>query len=256
MLQAELESLSAACARLWDLDSNRLVPGRDYVLDVGGGKKAYWSDDKAAEPLFKHVEPNVFDLPTFRAFYDLLDNYNRECGVEEVVTRQEREENGHFLDVICETSVMKYAHIWLAMNGQASPDLKQFKRELHNLWFKLYRRSSSFDSSGFEHVFVGEVKHGKVTGFHNWIQLFLEEQRGNIDYKGFIFPRRRGQEPDENSQIMTIQFAWGAELKSVSSTLIGVSPEFEIALYTMCFLSGNEDNFIEARPTITPRRVS
>ena len=37
-------------------------------------------------------------------------------------------------------------------------------------------------------------------------------------------------------------------LKSVSSTLIGVSPEFEIALYTLCFFAGGEDNHVDIGP--------
>lgn len=45
------------------------------------------------------------------------------------------------------------------------------------------------DSSGFEHVFVGETKGQDVIGFHNWIQLYLQEKLGNVDYKGYF---RRG----------------------------------------------------------------
>ena len=37
-------------------------------------------------------------------------------------------------------------------------------------------------------------------------------------------------------------------LKSVSSTLIGVSPEFEVALYTLCFFVGGEDNWVDIGP--------
>ncbi|KAF2531129.1 hypothetical protein F2Q70_00032711 [Brassica cretica] len=55
-------------------------------------------------------------------------------------------------------------------------------------------------------------------------------------------------QPDSETQLLTIQFEWNGVLKSVSSTLVGVSPEFELALYTMCFFMGREDNHIQLGP--------
>lgn len=55
-------------------------------------------------------------------------------------------------------------------------------------------------------------------------------------------------QPDYESQLLTIQFEWNGVLKSVSSTLIGVSPEFEIAIYTLCFYEGGEENHVELGP--------
>lgn len=55
---------------------------------------------------------------------------------------------------------------------------------MHELWFGLYRRSTTDDSSGFEHVFLGEIKDGEVSGMHNWVQLYEQEKAGNLDYLG------------------------------------------------------------------------
>ena len=42
------------------------------------------------------------------------------------------------------------------------------------------------DSCGFEHVFVGETRHGReIMGFHNWVQFYLQEKCGHVDYKGY-----------------------------------------------------------------------
>ena len=43
------------------------------------------------------------------------------------------------------------------------------------------------DSSGFEHVFVGETRGAdEVIGFHNWIQFYLQEKADHVDYQGYI----------------------------------------------------------------------
>lgn len=55
-------------------------------------------------------------------------------------------------------------------------------------------------------------------------------------------------QPDTETQLLTIQFEWDGVLKSVSSTLIGVSPEFEVAIYTLCFYLGREENHVELGP--------
>lgn len=62
------------------------------------------------------------------------------------------------------------------------------KELLHLIWFEHYPRSPKynvFDSSGFEHVFVGEHKRSKVNGFHSWVRLYLLEKEGNLDYMGY-----------------------------------------------------------------------
>ena len=47
-----------------------------------------------------------------------------------------------------------------------------------------------YDSSGFEHVFVGETRGAnEVFGFHNWIQFYLQEKASHVDYQGYILTR-------------------------------------------------------------------
>jgi len=113
----------------------------------------------------------VLERPTYKAFFHLLDNYERETGVEETVTQEEKAENRWFVDVCMETRPMKYCHAYLAHHNKAPKDEPGFKRWLHEQWFELYRRQGRNDSSGFEHVFVGEEKDGSVMGMHNWLQV-------------------------------------------------------------------------------------
>lgn len=58
---------------------------------------------------------------------------------------------------------------------------------LYHIWFTPYSRSPSvIGSSGFEHVFLGEIKKSQVSGFHNWLFFEKEEQEKDINYKGYM----------------------------------------------------------------------
>ena len=169
----ELADLSKACEKLWDLDFNRLVPGKDYEIDCGEGKKVYQKVDMAEGSLFTWVSDDVFRKPTFGRFLSLLDNYNPHEGCKEVVTSEEREEQASFIEEISRTAPIKYLHKYLASKGIAPGSYQDFKQMMTNLWFDLYGRGgTSGSSSAFEHVFVGEIKQsGEVSGFHNWLQV-------------------------------------------------------------------------------------
>ena len=249
---AELADLALACDRLWALDANRLTPGADYELDLQGRARAWESGvDHARRPLFKWVREGAIAGPTWAAFGRLLDNYDRSVGVDEVVTREKLRQDAAFLDAILRTPCVEYARKYLKAKGLArARDAARFKELLFEKWLRVYSRSRGhLDSSGFEHVFLGEEKDGKVTGLHNWLRMYLEEKAGRLNYLGHFAPRAAaakksggGRARDaglapESRQLVTVQFAWGAEVKSVSSSLVGTSPEFEIALYTLCFLA-------------------
>ncbi|XP_063751157.1 uridylate-specific endoribonuclease B isoform X2 [Eleginops maclovinus] len=173
------------------------------------------------------------------AFISLLDNYVSDTGEPEIVTPEEVAENHKFLDCIIQTPTMKIAHKYLAEKNLSPKDETKFKEQLYRIWFELYARkgASKPDSSGFEHVFVGETRGGRIViGFHNWIQLYLQEKMGHIDYKGYSVDAHSPQ-PDENKHILALQFSWKDGIKPKGSIFVGVSPEFEMALYTVCFLS-------------------
>lgn len=53
------------------------------------------------------------------------------------------------------------------------------------------------------------------------------------------------EEVDGNERMLSVQFTWQGFQKDISSMFIGTSPEFELALYTVCFLAGQEDNLIQ-----------
>lgn len=194
------------------------------------------------------VDERVFSRPTYKTYLALLDNYTAETGIQETITNTERQENWNFLRAVMQTGPMQFCHKYcVANNGDIPEDKEEFTKLLYKIWFHLYSRDrdgDGNDSSGFEHVFVGEIKDSKVSGFHNWIYYYLEEKKGNVDYRGYIKPRTK-HHVDNDDHILTLQFLWNGVEKTVGSSFIGVSPEFELALYTMCFLVGEENNQID-----------
>jgi poly(U)-specific endoribonuclease len=95
---SELQDLSKAADKLWSLDSNRLVYGRDYELQLQCYRR-FNDGDVADKPLFKRVDPAVFERPTFKTFMKLLDNYSAFTGDAEAVTSEEVKEGHDFLNV-------------------------------------------------------------------------------------------------------------------------------------------------------------
>lgn len=239
------QGLSNIFNELWKLDTNRLKAGTDYRIAVQG-KAGYVPQgsssarDYAAAPLFSYVdETKLSSIPTYSRFMKLLDNYERSTGVAEQVSTDEVTENNLFLDAVLDTAVMKRAHQYLIGKGQAQSDLRSFKSKLYYMWFRLYHRAygGGEDSSGFEHVFVGETKFGReIIGLHNWVQIYMQEKANHLDYKGY----KSRDQPDTDDHVVNVQFTWHGLLKPVGSAFVGVSPEFEIAIFTILFLSSTE----------------
>lgn len=289
----ELAEPSLACERLWELDANRLEANKDYRIRVRQGEVAYEPEAGSNETLFSYVDERVFsERDTFRTFAALLDNFDQKLGIAEIVLKKDKAEAWAFLSAALETKPMQYAHAWLAENGFAPRSVRAFGSLLYQMWFELYRRETRDDSSGFEHVFVGELRGGQVIGFHNWIQYYMQERKKSIEYKGYVLPisceihdkeceaRLDMFKPDSESRVASIGFEWHFRekkqacatsifpichtpcfphvspplrfqsdeqlgeyhhlLKTKTSMFIGSSPEFELALYTLCFLAGRD----------------
>ncbi|KAJ1529018.1 hypothetical protein HK096_009687, partial [Nowakowskiella sp. JEL0078] len=236
----QLENLSEACEALWKLDANRLTHGKHFELNLQHGKGLWEEGDAARDPLFCKVDIQLLkSRPSVNAFVALLDNYTSTAGIAEVFTKQELTENYRFIDAIYNTDPIQYLHKYLVAKHLSPSDVPSFKRILFDIWFKPYKRVVQNDSSAFEHCFVGEVRKDKgIIGFHNWIKFFLEERAGRVDYRGYIYPKKRNHAQTESSHVINIQLSWYGDVKPISTFIIGCSPEFEIALYTLVFLTG------------------
>ncbi|KAJ3179928.1 hypothetical protein HDU85_004212 [Gaertneriomyces sp. JEL0708] len=149
--QAELNNVQMAASKLWELDVNRLEPGRDFQINLQNATKVHATVDVARDPFFKHVHENIFRrLPTYNLFYCLLDNYHSHTGTSEKVTSEEIREQNAFIAELLKTPVIQYCHKYLAAKRLAPQDLSQFGKLLQEIWFTLYKREVANDSSAFE----------------------------------------------------------------------------------------------------------
>eukprot|EP00064_Thunnus_orientalis_P023309 superscaffoldBa00008674_g23545 len=147
--QGANQELTEVLNQLWRLDTNRLRPGTDYIISLQGragyvAQGSNYARDKARAPLFTYVnEDKLKSIKTYAHFINLLDNYEMSTGVSETVTSEELKENRLFIDAIMETDIMKCAHKYLVKKGQSPSDVSQFKRQLYDIWFRLYHRDRS-----------------------------------------------------------------------------------------------------------------
>uniref|UniRef100_A0A1D1YXW8 Poly(U)-specific endoribonuclease-B n=1 Tax=Anthurium amnicola TaxID=1678845 RepID=A0A1D1YXW8_9ARAE len=236
--EKELSNPKLALEKLWELDENRLQPGVDYGLNL---VLARTKDDNTSKKLFEFVDAKVGKLPTFQLFYHLLDNYIPQTGIPEEVDTHELEENKAFIKACLATSPMIYTYNYLKAKQILKGNITDFEKQLHKIWFNLYTREGYDDSSAFEHVFVGEVRDGEAKAFHNWITFYFYEKVGKIDYEGFISNKKKNEEPDPHSHVIEIRFSFEGAKKPFSTSFVGTSPEFELAMYTLLYYLNKED---------------
>ncbi|XP_061178285.1 uridylate-specific endoribonuclease-like [Saccostrea echinata] len=222
--------ISCLANQLWDNDVNR-VQVWEYEVNHQGQTTTSSTSDEAAQKLFTYLqEETVFQKPTYRTFIALLDNYTPSTSQTESQGSAEWVEIDAFLDAILATDIMNHLYNFLVEHGHVT-DAASYREVLKELWFNLYARSSSgpINSSGFEHVMVGETS-SKVSGFHNWIQFYLEEKNSAINYQGWVSRK-------QPLNIVAARFTWNGLSKAKGSFFVGVSPEFDIAIYTACALT-------------------
>ncbi|KAM9361586.1 uridylate-specific endoribonuclease A [Symphorus nematophorus] len=231
---AEIKAVSET---LYTLDSNK-ASASELIIDPQAlipNSETSSKTDLSPVRLFQYVdEQALFSRPTYAALLAVLDNYNRMTGQTEDFSPQELAEQETFVkETMSNTELGRELFAFLYTKGVYASE-EEFLHDLKMMWFGLYSRNNNkMDSSGFEHIFAGEVKGGKVSGFHNWIQFYLLEKRGKLNYYSHSFNGPWTTYPD----VMGMQFMWEGYYKQVGSAVIGCSPEFDFALYSLCYIT-------------------
>ncbi|KAM6979697.1 uridylate-specific endoribonuclease A [Aplochiton taeniatus] len=231
---SEIKAISEV---LYALDSNKASPSQLSINPQALVSNSQTSSQKdlSPRPLFTFLdEESLFSKPTYSAFLAVLNNYQRVTGQAEDFTAQQLAEQGTFLrETMANTELGRELFAFLYTKGRYATEA-EFLQDLKMMWFGLYSRNNNkLDSSGFEHIFAGEIKGGKVSGFHNWIQFYLLEKKGLLEYYSHSFDGPWANFPD----VLGMQFNWDGYFKQVGSAIIGCSPEFDLAMYSLCYIA-------------------
>ncbi|KAL6732707.1 hypothetical protein Aduo_003439 [Ancylostoma duodenale] len=218
--------------KLREADEDKAQPGQislNYQGEAKDGK------DNAPKEFFLKVDHELLRKPGYSQYIDMRDNFHRKVGIEEprVSREEEKREIKAFLNTTLASGPWQILYDFFNRKGHPYAENQTiFRKWIKRLWFKHYSRSrGKLDSSSFEHVFIGEEKKKEVSGLHNWVRLYLLERNRteNFDYQGYILQR--------GNIMAALKFTWQGALKRTGSLPIGTSPQYDMALYTLCFLS-------------------
>ncbi|XP_015428900.1 PREDICTED: poly(U)-specific endoribonuclease homolog [Dufourea novaeangliae] len=233
----DLEKLAEA---LFIKDNNNA--NRHITLNLQKQTSSSSTTDDAPQPLFT-VNTEAFQGPTIQRVISIYDNYQPDTNVNEHISPLQRQEESLLVDTFLSTNVMSAAMRFLADKGQIRKDYYDYKENLRKIWFNLFSRGQGkIGSSGFEHVFMAELKNAatgtEVVGLHNWIFYSKEEASGKADYNGYLKKVDLG----DKASIVKIRTKYSGQDKPVTTIFVGTSPELEMALYTVCFYARPDGN--------------
>ncbi|VDK87275.1 unnamed protein product [Litomosoides sigmodontis] len=194
--------------------------------------------DRAQRRFFKRVDAALLEKNTYKKWRALSNKFIPDVGIEESNTPEKQKAIDDFLDAILNTTIWQNFFQFLKTKGHPyAANFGTFRASIKQLWFEGYSRNLHFiDTSGFEHVFMGEYKNGDVSGMHSWLRFYLLEQNASqqFDYRGYTAKRF--------DFMAAVKFSWRNHLKRYASFFIGTSPEFDLALYTLCFITRQSRN--------------
>jgi len=209
-----------------------------YLKVFHQGRASYNTIRDAAPNMLFVPENSLFKLLTIAKLEKLYDNYDPDTTKNEVVNDVEKREESEFLNAALNSSVLQDTERFLKSKGLLAKNTN-FKQFLGDTWFTIFSRGDrKMSSSAFEHIFLAEKKNGQVSGLHNWLFFLHEEYAKRLNYLGWL---KKIELVPKGASIMKVQYSWYNIHKPVGTMFVGTSPEFELALYTVCFLARQSD---------------
>ncbi|VDP32851.1 unnamed protein product [Schistosoma curassoni] len=200
------KELSEFYTKLYKEDENKVRPDIDYKLNLQEHIDQFDPFvDLSPDPLFEYVNEDIFKTrPIFSKFIALLDNYDPQVDMTEMVTGEDEEEDD-FINELLKTKIMKMTYDFLVEKQKISGGIDVFGKFLKDLWFKRYKLSRST----IKIELISEIGFARIP----IASSTLHEHLITIEYL------------DENKY-----------KKPMGSVFVGSSPEFDIAIYTVTFL--------------------
>ncbi|NXB17988.1 ENDUC protein, partial [Rhagologus leucostigma] len=163
--------------------------------------------------LFSYVSPELLARPTFSRLLALLDNYEPRTGQDETETAEEQQEQREFLDAALDTPVLALLERFVLSKGGAALSLWC----PHVTWAP------------------GRAVTAVPLGCHPKPRWSLHGRGVPLSVPSVTppCPPQWTGFPD----VLSLQFRWDGHPKPRGSLLVGSSPEFDLALFTLCFLA-------------------
>ena len=105
----------------------------------------------------------------------LFNNYVLDQTKPDPESSEEPAEIDTFLDVAMASEVMELARLYAEEQTGESFSAGRWYALMRELWFGRFDSGGGEDLSGFEHVFVGEQKGGKLGGYHFWYKYYIDD---------------------------------------------------------------------------------
>ncbi|PVD31921.1 hypothetical protein C0Q70_07347 [Pomacea canaliculata] len=224
---SELASLTQD---IYNADNNR-VDGTLYQLNF---QHRYTSGVDSPQPFFSRLDESIFQRQSYSMVSALEDTYEKSLeGLFDDDADDEIAYIENYVEQLIATNPMSLVLDFLSTKGCINSSDDARKAFIYELWFNTYPPNevdiSSKYRSGFQHVFLGELRGTTVLGFFNWLTFYLEEMQGRINYRGWI-------DYMKNPSMVSVSFDWLGIQAPIRSFFVGVSPEFDMALATVCAL--------------------
>ncbi|ULT84107.1 hypothetical protein L3Y34_013026 [Caenorhabditis briggsae] len=231
-------ALQTLVDKMWAEDQDR--PTAAQVTMNWGAHISGKSGSKQSN-LFSTVDESIFNK---KQYADLITTYTQNlltadvCKAEPAMSGFRKQYFQQVFDTFTATPMFTSAFAYLqSINYKETSSLANFKTKvLWPLWFGTYSRCKGpLGSSGWEHVFSGEIKGSGVDGQHDWIRYYMEQKADHMVYEGYY-------SHDENL-IGTFQYQWNGATKPTGGFFTGTSPAFDFSIFTVCTLAhGNGAN--------------